>query len=121
MCFNYARLIAKKTTATVDGKVDIYASDFWIELPDHIKGQQDDKKPGEYHSVEFGTLYKGTVSRMLQDNFGESRHTRQGSLLTFDCHTITKLESQLNNKIRVSCDGMTPVTANTEGGLVMLI
>jgi hypothetical protein len=54
---------------------------------------------------------------MLQDNFGvESRHTRQGSLLTFDCPTIAKLQSQLNNKIRVSRDTVTPVTAYREVG-----
>jgi hypothetical protein len=111
-------LVSKKTFSKTDGKVEAYASEFWSELPEHIKGQQDDKKPGEYHSVEFGTLYKGTVSRMLQDNFGvESRHTRQGSLLTFDCATIIKLQSQLNTKIRVSGDAVTPVTTYREGGI----
>ena len=86
----------------LDGKVDVYSSEFWDELPEHIKGQQDDKKPGEYHSIEFGTMYKGTVSKILHDNFGvESRHTSQGSLLTFDRHTIDKLETHLNGKIRI--------------------
>jgi hypothetical protein len=102
--------------------VEAYASEFWSELPEHIKGEQDDKRPGEYHSVEFGTLYKGTVSRMLQDNFGvESRHTRQGSLLTFDCATIIKLQSQLNTKIRVSRDAVTPVTTYREGVLEVMM
>jgi hypothetical protein len=107
-------LVAKKRISAVDKKVEAYASEFWLELPEHIKGQQDEKKPGEYQSVEFGMLYKGTVSKILQDNFGvESRHTKHGSLLTFDCQTIKKLESQLNNKIRIK--KVTPVTPVTAG------
>ena len=105
----------------LDGKVDAYSSEFWDELPEHIIGQQDEKRPGEYHSIEFGTMYKGTVSKILHDNFGvESRHTNQGSLLTFDRHTIEKLETQLNGKIRISpkkVTPVTPVTAGEEGGM----
>ncbi len=107
-------LVAKKRISAVDKKVEAYASEFWLELPEHIKGQQDEKKLGEYQSVEFGMLYKSTVSKILQDNFGvESRHTKHGSLLTFDCQTIKKLESQLNNKIRIK--KVTPVTPVTAG------
>ena len=106
-------LIAATTT---DGKIKVYASDFWLELPLHIQGQQDEKKPGEYHSIEFATLYKGRVGRILHDNFGiESEHTKKGSLLTIDRPTIIKLESQLNNKIVVKdpAGAVTVVTAVT--------
>ena len=86
----------------------------------HIQGQQDDKKPGEYHSIEFATLYKGTIEKIVHDNFGiDSEHTKKGSLLTIDCPTITILESQLNNKIVVKDPAVTVVTTVTaieEGG-----
>jgi hypothetical protein len=91
-----------KDTPTLDGKVDILAKDFWLKIPERIAGQQDEKKPGEYHSTEFGTLYKGTVGKILHDNFGvESKHTEKGNLLTFQRHTIKRLKSQLNSKIIV--------------------
>ena len=110
---------------TADGKIKVYASDFWLELPLHIQGQQDDKKPGEYHSIEFATLYKGTIGRILHDNFGiDSEHTKKGSLLTIDCPTITILESQLNNKIVVKDPAVTVVTTVTaieEGGTIIMI
>ena len=117
-----SNLIHKKIPSIeyMDGKVDAYSSEYWLELPEHIKGVHDEKKPGEYHSIEFGTLYKGTVSRILQDNFGvESKHTKHGSLLTFDRHTIEKLETQLNGKISINTakvTRVTPVTAGDEGG-----
>lgn len=108
-------------TTTTDGKIKVNASNFWLELPSHIQGQEDKTKPGEYHSIEFATLYKGTVGRILHDNFGiESEHTKKGSLLTIDCPTITKLENQLNNKIVVKDRAVTVVTAVTaikEGGV----
>lgn len=85
-----------------DGEVYAYASEFWEILPQRILGKQDEKKPGEYHSIEFGTLYKGTVGKILHDNFGvESKHTNRGSLLTFNRYTINKLASQLNGKISI--------------------
>ena len=120
-----SNLIHKKMSSVpvryMDGKVDAYSSEFWLELPEHIKGIHDEKKPGEYHSIEFGTLYKGTVSRILQDNFGvESKHTKHGSLLTFDRHTIDKLETQLSGKISIGISKkvtpVTPVTPGDEGG-----
>jgi hypothetical protein len=113
-----SNLIQKKMPSIeyMDGKIDAYSSEFWLELPEHIKGVHDEKKPGEYHSIEFGTLYKGTVSRILQDNFGvESKHTKHGSLLTFDRHTIDKLETQLNGKISITKRKVTPVTPVTAG------
>ena len=73
----------------LDGKVEAYASEYWDILPVVILGQQDDKKPGEYHSTEFGTLYKGTIGKILHDSFGvESEHTNKGALYTFDRHDI---------------------------------
>jgi len=108
-------IITNKTlieATTTDGKIKVYASNFWLELPLHVQGQEDKTKPGEYHSIEFATLYKGTVGRILHDNFGiESEHTKKGSLLTIDCPTITKLESQLNDKIVVKDPSVTVVTA----------
>lgn len=102
---------------TLDGKVELLARDFWAILPDRIPGQQDDKKPGEYHSTEFGTLYKRTVGTIMHDNIGvESRHTKNGALYTFNRHTINRLRSQLNGKIRIKKgDLVTQVTQGEKG------
>lgn len=49
---------------------------------------------------------------MLHDNFGvESQHTIKGVLYTFNRHTINRLRSQFNSKIKV-----TQVTQMTQGG-----
>jgi len=99
----------------LDGKVEAYASEYWDILPVVILGQQDEKKPCEYHSTEFGTLYKGTIGKILHDSFGvESEHANRGALYTFDRHNIERLLGQLSSSIKVT--GVTAVTPIREGG-----
>lgn len=99
----------------LDGKVEAYASEYWQMLPQVIAGLPDKEKPGEYHSIEFATLYKRTVGTILHDNFGiESKHTNQGALYTFNRHIIDRLKSQLNSKIEVT--QVTQVTQAEEVG-----
>ena len=105
----------KQDEPFLDGKVQAYASEYWDILPVVILGQQDDKKPGEYHSTEFGTLYKGTIGKILHDSFGvESEHTNKGALYTFDRHDIERLLGQLSSTIKVTA--VTAVTPIGEGG-----
>lgn len=102
---------------SLDGKVEILAKDFWLKIPDRISGQQDNNKPGEYHSVEFGTLYKGTVGKILHENFGiESYHTRDGNMLVLHRHIIRRLRSQLNGKISISVSVNTVNTVKADRG-----
>jgi hypothetical protein len=89
--------------SNLDGHAEISVKDYWAKLPERIEGQQDDKKPGEYHSEVFGTLHKGTVGRILHDNFGiESKHGRNGNRLIVNLHTIRRLRNQQNNTIEVN-------------------
>ena len=108
---------------SLDGKVDLSSKTFWTLLPDRIEGTQDKNKPGEYHSTEFGTLYKGTVGKILHDNFGmESRHTKTGAVYTINRHTIKRLRAQLNSKISIDqVTTVTTVTAGDEGGTLKLM
>jgi hypothetical protein len=107
-----------KPIQALDGKAELLAKDYWSKLPERIDGKEDDKRPGEYHSAEFGTLYKQSVGKILHDNFGvESQHNKNGSLLTFDRYKIQRLKSQLNSKIKVTA--VTAVTADKEGGITL--
>ena len=104
-----------KEVSSLDGKAEVYAKDFWEKIPARMPGQQDKFKPGEYHSEEFGTLYKGTVGKILHDNFGvESKHTKDGNQLTFYRHTIKRLKAQLNSTISVNT--VNTVKAGEGGG-----
>jgi hypothetical protein len=96
----------------VDGKVEAMASEYWDILPQYIPGRQDEKEPAKYHSEQCGTLYKGTIGKILHDNFGvESDHKRSGALYTFNSNTIDRLRGQLNPKITVkSVMSVTTVT-----------
>ena len=62
----------------------------------------DERKPGEMHTAEYGTLYGSTIGSALHDKFGaESRHTKNGNLLIIDYDTLEKLEKIHETKIIV--------------------
>jgi hypothetical protein len=44
----------------------IVFSDFWSKLKDSINVYCDDKKPNEYHTKEFGTIYRNSITNVLQ-------------------------------------------------------
>ena len=108
-----------KEVSSSDVKFELYAKEYWEKLPQRIEGRQDERKPGEYHSIEFGTLYKGTVGRILHDNFGvESRHTKDGNLLIFNHSTVRRLRSQLISKIMMK--SVNTMKAGEGGGIFNL-
>lgn len=41
-------------------------SDFWNELKDKINGYFDEKKPNEYYTEDYGTIYRNSISDILQ-------------------------------------------------------
>jgi hypothetical protein len=58
---------------------------YWNQLREDLEATMDDKKPGELHTAEYGTLYGSTVGNVLHDKFGaESR------FINYD--TLEKLE-----------------------------
>ena len=43
------------------------------------------KQPNEYHTADFGTIYRSPITTLICDKFGaEKKHTNKGSILIFD-------------------------------------
>ena len=42
----------------------------WEALRNAIDGYYDEKKPYEYHTLEYGTIYNATISNILEHTFG---------------------------------------------------
>jgi hypothetical protein len=49
-----------------------------------IDGNYDEKKPNQYETVDYGILYKNTISKLIADKFGAKLHRKaDGSTLIF--------------------------------------
>ncbi len=75
-------------------------SDFWNRLKDNINGHFDDKKPNEYHTEEFGTIYRNSISNILQKFGVDSKRHNQYTELVFNTKKIQKNASQYNISIQ---------------------
>lgn len=75
----------------------------WEEIIKEIPGNQDEKKPVEYHTEDYGTLYRTTISGTITDSFGASiRHSKNGNILIFDRETIDRLIKEDKTRITVN-------------------
>ena len=56
-----------------------------------IPGFYDSKKPNEYQTQDYGTIYRDATAKLIYDNFGaEPKHRRQGNSFVFDVKKLAK-------------------------------
>ena len=79
-------------------------SDFRSKLKDSINGYSDDKKPNEYHTEEFGTIYRNSISNILQNLGVDSKRHNSFTKLIFNCNKIMKNASQYNISVQTKID-----------------
>ncbi|HJR85005.1 MAG TPA: hypothetical protein VJ772_06505 [Nitrososphaeraceae archaeon] len=93
------------------GKV-ISSTELWGLIIESLDGQMDEKKPGIYHSAEYGQLYRNTVTGMICDKFGaEAEHTRNGYILTFNPEHLSKIAKiyESGTQIKTECEHVNSV------------
>ncbi len=75
----------------------------WDELMNEIPGMLNEKNPNEYHTDDYGTIYRTTtMSNYLGDSFGGVvKHTKKGNVWTYDPETIQRLVEEDRTKIVV--------------------
>jgi hypothetical protein len=83
---------------------EISSQKIWNTLMEEIPGMVNEKNPNEYHTNDYGTIYRTTtVSGYLGDSFGGiSKHARGGNIWIFDRETILSLATEDKSRIRVS-------------------
>jgi hypothetical protein len=79
-------------------------SDFWSKLKDSINGYSDDKKSNEYHTKEFGTIYRNSISNILQKLGVNSKRHNSFTELIFNHKKIMKNASQYNKSFQTKID-----------------
>ena len=75
---------------------------FWNSLKENIPGKEDEKKPNEYHTEDYGTLFRSTITGFLTDTLGvKTEHKRDGNILIFNPEVIENLLQTDKSKIIV--------------------
>ena len=86
----------------------VLASTIWgiIKEGNRIHGHYDERRPNEFQTEDFGTIYQNTITVLICDKFGAvKKHTDKGSLLIFDQEKFLKVsESYIETKIQVIRD-----------------
>jgi hypothetical protein len=76
------------------GSREVLAANIWREIVGGaaIQGYFEDKKPNEYQTADYNTIYRNTITSIICDKFGaEKKHTEDGSLLVFDLDKLVKV------------------------------
>jgi hypothetical protein len=69
----------------------LYFNQIWQAITNGIHGKPDDKKPNDYHTADYGTIYRNGISKLICDNFGAEReHKDKGSFFTFDVNRLAR-------------------------------
>ena len=77
---------------------ELYVKTIWDELRASITdGYYDEKKPNEYQTLEYGTIYNNSISNILEHTFGgRSRHKENGNLFIFDPEELERVGKAYN-------------------------
>jgi len=84
--------------------IEIPASQIWATITGNngIVGSPDMTRPDKFHTEDFGTIYRNTITNIICDKFGaKKRHTDKGSVLTFDLEKLEKLTKSYESEIKI--------------------
>ena len=68
------------------GGNEIPTSSIWNMITSgNVNGYYDDRRPNEYQTADFGTIYRNSITNIICDKFGaQRRHKEKGNILIFD-------------------------------------
>jgi hypothetical protein len=76
---------------------EVSVAEIWEQLRAIIEGYYDEKKPHEYQTLEYGTIYNNTISNILEHTFGgRSKHRTFGNTFIFDLEELTRVGKAYN-------------------------
>jgi hypothetical protein len=68
----------------------ISVKDIWDEIRSRIGGVYDEKKPNEYQTFDYDTIYRSTITKIIEGFGAEREHKETGNILIFDMDKLTK-------------------------------
>ena len=99
--------------------LEFRASLVWQEIVQTLEGTYDNlKQPNDYHTADFGTIYRTTVTSLICDKFGaDKKHSNKDSVLIFDLDKFIRICKMYGlDENEYSMDIQTRLT-NNDGGL----
>jgi hypothetical protein len=77
-------------------------SQVWHAIKDSIPGSYDEKKPNEYQTQDYDTIYRNVISKTICDNFGAEReHRRDGNVFVFDVSKLARAGKAYDIEINI--------------------
>jgi hypothetical protein len=75
----------------------IYVKDIWEIIVNDLGGRYDEKKPNEFQSEDYGTIYRNQIGTILEHTFGGTpRHNRKGNSYNFDLNELVRVGKAYN-------------------------
>lgn len=73
--------------------IELPASSIWHRIiAGGADGYYDERRPNEYQTADFGTIYRNSITNIICDKFGaQRRHKERGNILIFDQEKLVKI------------------------------
>jgi hypothetical protein len=68
----------------------ISVADIWDGIRSNIGGVFDERKPNEYQTFDYDTIYKSTITKVIEGFGAEREHRRTGNVMIFDKDKLVK-------------------------------
>ena len=75
-----------------DCGTEISVKQVWASIQGKITGHFDERRPNEYHTLEYGTIYNNSISNILEHTFGgRPKHKKDGNWFIFDREELERV------------------------------
>lgn len=68
----------------------ISVADIWDEIKNKIGGVYDERKPNEYQTFDYDTIYRSTITKIMEGFGAEREHKKHGNVMIFDKDKLVK-------------------------------
>jgi hypothetical protein len=68
----------------------ISVKDIWDEIRSKIGGVYDEKKPNEYQTFDYDTIYRSTITKIVEGFGADREHRMHGNVMIFDKDKLVK-------------------------------
>jgi hypothetical protein len=66
------------------------------------RGTPDERKPNEYHTVDYGTIYTNSITNIICDKFGTKRKQKEsGNILIFNPEKVVRAGKLYDRRINI--------------------
>jgi len=101
---------------------ELPASFIWHKITaGGVDGYYDgDRRPNEYQTADYGTIYRNSITNIICDKFGaQRRHMEKGNVLIFDIDKLAKIgrsyDLETNIQLKLPIGEMTEGSEGSEG------